>query len=486
MAATRTQLIQSSSTTNTSAYDTGSISPTANTLLVLKLRFKHSTAGVPTVTVTSNAGLNPTWSLVKQTDFDSAASPTDCIAVFAALAGATPGTGTVHIATSIAASGMEWEIAGWDGLDLSAGTVAGVTVQTGAGHGDATGTTFTDTFGSAVNTNNAVDAVFGGANKNAPALTWNNSFTKDTDAGSGESTAYNFGTAHILSGFASTSHTATSATAQIWGMAGVEWLVATGAHTDDLGIASYGLTGLALTALIAVTLGIGSLGVTGASATSAPAAVTGAGTYVVTGAPLSVSATLFSALGTGAYGVTGTPITPVIADGLSPGAYSESGNALTTPLALAISTGSYLEAGLAGNSLIGEPTAPGAYSVAGANADESLPAGGNFTDSTTVGVYAVAGASLQPWLADSVTLGSYAAAGTAAAGSLGEAVAPGAHSLTGVAALTALNGLLSGGAYVIVPGSAGETVPNLPDDVHSLPLSSAASLAGPSATRAIQ
>ena len=230
MAITRTSLNQSQSTTNSATYDTGSIAPSANQFVILTLRSLHSTAGTPTCTVTSNSGLNLTWAQIVRTDFSTIASPTNDVIMFGALTTASPGSGTVHVAfsgTGSTQSGLIWDIAEYDGCDISGGTVASVIQQTGSGSSDTAGTTWTDTFGSAVNTNNAVVAVGGNANKNAPGGTWNSSFTQDTNVGSTESTAYNMGDGHVLSGFTGSSHTITSTTASAaWGIAGAELKVA--------------------------------------------------------------------------------------------------------------------------------------------------------------------------------------------------------------------------------------------------------------------
>lgn len=227
MSITRTQLDTGTNVNNLSAYNTTvSISPAASTLVIIKLRTHYTTAGSPTVTVTSNAGLNLTWSNIKQTDFTTIASPTDTILMAGALSGSTPGTGTVHVAISKTCSGLIWEIIQLSGVDLSGGTVASTVQQTGSGSSDTAGTTLTDTFGSAVSTNNAVMSCAGQAVKTGGIYTWNNSFTKGIDTGSGENTAYNLTTGFILSGFTGTTHTVTSTSSTVWGIIGAEIKVA--------------------------------------------------------------------------------------------------------------------------------------------------------------------------------------------------------------------------------------------------------------------
>ncbi|HJW30156.1 MAG TPA: hypothetical protein VJ508_13030 [Saprospiraceae bacterium] len=228
MTITRTQLTQSNSATNTNAYDTGTVTPAANGLVVILLRTHYTTTGAPTITVTSNTGLNLTFSQIKQTDFTTIAAPTDTIAIYGALAGSTPGSGTIHVAISKTCSGLIWEVVQYGNVNTSGGTVASCIQQTGSGSSDTAGTTLTDTFGAAVNTNNAVASCGGQANKNGTLYTWNNSFTEDVDVGSGESTAYNLTTGHILSAFTGSSHTVTSTTSSIWGIIGAEIKASTG------------------------------------------------------------------------------------------------------------------------------------------------------------------------------------------------------------------------------------------------------------------
>lgn len=223
LAITRTQLNASNSTTNSTAYDTGTVTPSASSFCVILVRTHYTTAGAPTVTFSNGTGLTLTaWSNVKQVNWNTAASPTDTCAIGASLTGATPGSGPVHVAISKTCSGLIWEVLQLDGCDLSGGTVASVTVQTGSGSSDTAGTTWTDTFGGAVNTANAVTAAGGINSSAAPGPTWNNGFTGDVNSGSGEGTAYDLGTGHVLSGFTGSSHTVT-ATSGIWGVCGVEW-----------------------------------------------------------------------------------------------------------------------------------------------------------------------------------------------------------------------------------------------------------------------
>lgn len=234
MAITRTQLNQSNNTTNQSTpYLTGTITPSASSLVLILIRTHFTTAGALTLTLTNGTGLTlGTYAKIVQQDYNTIASATDTLAIYGVLTGTTPGSGPISIGVSKACSGMIWEVIQVDGADLTGGTVASAVQQTGSGVSNTAGTTFTDTFGVAVDTNNAVFSCMGGANKNAPALTWNNSFTKDADVGSGESTAYNLGTGHILSGFTGTSHTATSATSQIWAILGAEIKVAAAATAN--------------------------------------------------------------------------------------------------------------------------------------------------------------------------------------------------------------------------------------------------------------
>lgn len=227
MAITRTQLTQNSNASNLAAYDTGTVTPATGGLVLILLRTHYTASGAPTITVTSNTGLSLTFSQIKQTDFHTIAAPTDTVAIYGALAGSTPGSGSIHVAISKTCSGLIWEVIQLQGVDTSGGTVASCVQQTGSGSSDTAGTTMTDTFGSAVNTNNGVFSCGGINNKNAPTATWNNSFTKDVDVGSGESTAYDLTTGHILSGFTSTSHTVT-VTSGIWGIAGAEIKTTTG------------------------------------------------------------------------------------------------------------------------------------------------------------------------------------------------------------------------------------------------------------------
>jgi hypothetical protein len=218
--------LHNQSTTNTSTFDTASFSPANDTFYMIGVRGHYTTAGSPTVTITSNSGLNLTWSGIKQTDWNTIASPTDTVAIAGAIAGSSPGTGSVHIAWSKTQSGCIWQIISASGADLSGGTVASVIVQTGAGSSDTAGTTLTDTFGAAVNTDNGAYAVGGQANKNAPGATWNNGWTGSFDVGSGESTAYDITTGYVNSGFSSNSHTVTSTLSAVWGICACEVKVA--------------------------------------------------------------------------------------------------------------------------------------------------------------------------------------------------------------------------------------------------------------------
>lgn len=226
LAITRTQLTASNSVTNAAAYDTASVSPAASSFCVILVRTHYTTAGAPTVTFSNGTGLTlSAWSNVKQANWNSIASPTDTIAIGASLTGGSPGSGPVHIAISKTCSGLIWEVLQLDGCDLSGGTVASVTVQTGSGSSDTAGTTWTDTLTGAANTANAITACGGINSSAAPGPTWNNGFTGAVNSGSGEGTAYDLGTGFVLSGFTGSSHTVT-ATSGIWGIIGVEWKAA--------------------------------------------------------------------------------------------------------------------------------------------------------------------------------------------------------------------------------------------------------------------
>lgn len=222
MTIARTQLTTGNNTNNLSSYPTATITPTANTLILILLRTHFTTAGALTLTLTNGTGLTlGTYVQVKQQDFNTIAAQTDTVAIFGVLTGSSPGSGPINIGTSKTCSGMIWEVIQLTGVNLAGGTVASTVQQTGSGVSDTAGTTWTDTFGAAVNTANAVFACAGINNKNAPTATWNNSFTKDVDVGSGESTAYDLTTGHILSGFTGTTHTVTG-TSGIWAIVGVE------------------------------------------------------------------------------------------------------------------------------------------------------------------------------------------------------------------------------------------------------------------------
>lgn len=232
LAITRTQRDTGNNVNNLSAYDTNSISPGGNKLILTLVRGHHTTAGTPTLTVTANAGLTLTFSQVVTVAWNTIASPTEGLYIHGAISGASPGTGTVHLAfsgTGATQSGCIWEILEIDGADLSGGTVASVVQQTGTGSSDTAGTTLTDTFGSAPNTNNAVFACAGQAVKTGGIYTWNNGFTEGIDTGSGENTAYNLTTGFVLSGFTSTTHTVTSTSSTVWGICGCELKVAAAA-----------------------------------------------------------------------------------------------------------------------------------------------------------------------------------------------------------------------------------------------------------------
>jgi hypothetical protein len=132
VAITATEIDWDPDETNASNYDTGSISPTASRFLTLTIEAQENTssAKVNRPTVTSNAGLNVTWTFK-----DEAFRPpgTDYVAAFLfyGLSTASPGTGTVDIDFGGQTQTRCWsQIIEWSDTKLTGVNGADAIVQT--------------------------------------------------------------------------------------------------------------------------------------------------------------------------------------------------------------------------------------------------------------------------------------------------------------------------------------------------------------------
>jgi hypothetical protein len=165
MAVSQFTLTHSASLSNATSYNTASITPTANRLVLVAVAHHTTTVTPPTTPTLSGNGL--TWVQVATITYNTLATPHCRVTVFRAM-GASPTSGTVTISFgSDGQNNCAWSIDEFDGVDTSGTNGSGAVVQSNTNNASSTSVSITlSAFGS---TNNATYGAFGcGSN----GITW--------------------------------------------------------------------------------------------------------------------------------------------------------------------------------------------------------------------------------------------------------------------------------------------------------------------------
>lgn len=127
MAITASNLTSGLSGTDTQSYDTASVSPGANRLILVAVAIRnYNFGGAGTVTLSGN-GL--TFVQVTSVDYSNVASSKSRLALFRAM-GASPSAGAITISISGASnSACAWSVDEFDGVDTSGTNGSGAVVQ---------------------------------------------------------------------------------------------------------------------------------------------------------------------------------------------------------------------------------------------------------------------------------------------------------------------------------------------------------------------
>lgn len=129
MPITMTLLIGEFNDANQASYTTGTITPTANSLVLYGIHSVRSVSPPAVPTVTSNTGLNVTWTQVETIPFNPISAPISRGTLFRALH-ASPGSGTTTIDFgAVTQERCAWIIAEFAGVDTGGTNGAAAVVQ---------------------------------------------------------------------------------------------------------------------------------------------------------------------------------------------------------------------------------------------------------------------------------------------------------------------------------------------------------------------
>lgn len=158
----RANLVTNSSTTDAASYNTASISPGANKLILATVVSRTGITADPNQPTLSGNGL--TWVAIASVVFDNTSSSRRRVTLFRAM-GASPSTGAVTIDFGgQTQTACDWNIEEVSGMDTSGTNGSGAIVQSATNFDNATGTpvsTLTVTLSAFSNTNNATFGAFG-------------------------------------------------------------------------------------------------------------------------------------------------------------------------------------------------------------------------------------------------------------------------------------------------------------------------------------
>jgi hypothetical protein len=156
MAVTANHLETAGEALNQDSYDTGSISPTANQLILLFV-VSHVGGGTPGVPVVT--GCNLTWVQAATITFDPIASPEKRMTLFRAMGG-SPTTGALTIDFSSETQGRcIWSVSEFDGVDTGGTNGSAAVLQPDSDRADLV-TTLTVTLGAFGDAGNATVGAF--------------------------------------------------------------------------------------------------------------------------------------------------------------------------------------------------------------------------------------------------------------------------------------------------------------------------------------
>lgn len=154
-------LTQGSSATNATNYDTASVTPGANNLILLITAQSRNTLGdCANNDISSVTGNGLTWAAVNKQCFSSAAAPTQTVEIWRTM-GASPSTGTINFIVSASTQiNAAWAVVECNGVDTSGTNGSGAVVQSAINLIEP-GTSLTATLAGFGSSNNATLGAFG-------------------------------------------------------------------------------------------------------------------------------------------------------------------------------------------------------------------------------------------------------------------------------------------------------------------------------------
>lgn len=151
MALAASNLTSGVSNTDASSYDTASVSPTANALVLLSVSTRRN-AATPAQPTASGCGL--TWVVEKTQLSYSAGTPNRRLTIFRAM-GSSPSTGVITISCTDTQTEAAWSVDQITGTDTSGTNGSGAIVQSGSNNdGGVTATSCTITLSAFSSANN--------------------------------------------------------------------------------------------------------------------------------------------------------------------------------------------------------------------------------------------------------------------------------------------------------------------------------------------
>lgn len=158
MAITKTNLTTGTNTTDATSFQTGSITPTANRLVLLAVL---STIASTTPNTPTASGNGLTYVEIANITFHTIASPWSRLTIFRAM-GASPSTGRITMDFGGQTQGScNWSVSEYDGIDTSGSNGSGAIVQSATNSADSSAGPLTVTLAAFGNANNATFAAFG-------------------------------------------------------------------------------------------------------------------------------------------------------------------------------------------------------------------------------------------------------------------------------------------------------------------------------------
>ena len=413
---TPTSLLVNGSGTDTTAYTTASISPSANALLLLFVSCGHATASTSPSSFTGTLGL--TWtSIVTNTQ---AGDDTLRGHWYWAVTTGSPPTGTITINFGSTHSSCQWHITQILGADLTTPIVQFDT-------GNATSTDNPGVTLSAIGTGNAtLGACVWNTTTGVPA---GSAYTSLSDSPSATSPTILSTVEYKVAGQTLVDWTLTSNVVKCY--FGIE--VADDPNRVGTGAGTFTFTGTAAGTTVMSGTGAGTMAYTGVAAGSRASNGTGAGTMAYTGTAAGTAA--YQGTGAGTMAFTGTAAGTTTRTGTGAGTYTFTGTA----------------AGVA---------PPNSGSAAGTYTFTGSAAGSRTSSGTGAGTMAFTGTAAGTKTCTGTGAGTFAYTGVAAGSRTSSGTGAGTFAYTGVASGTKICSGLGTGTYTFTGAAAGIAPPN--------------------------